>query len=67
MPFCRMAIDYPMKAGAASVFYSQRSIDTIPLLGVFGIAMATAVFPLFSTHAVREDWNNLFNNLQQGI
>ncbi|OHC07567.1 MAG: murein biosynthesis integral membrane protein MurJ, partial [Planctomycetes bacterium RIFOXYD2_FULL_41_16] len=54
--FAGMAINYPMKAGAASVLYYSDRLIQFPL-GVFGIAMATAIFPLFSTHAVREDWN----------
>jgi len=52
-----MTIPFPMKAGAASVLYYSDRLIQFPL-GVFGIAMATAVFPLFSTHAVREDWSN---------
>ncbi len=55
--FAGMTINYPMKAGAASVLYYSDRLIQFPL-GVFGIAMATAVFPLFSTHAVREDWSN---------
>lgn len=54
--FAGMAVNYPMKAGAASVLYYSDRLIQFPL-GVFGIAMATAIFPLFSTHAVREDWN----------
>lgn len=52
-----MPIHFPLKAGAASVLYYSDRLIQFPL-GVFGIAMATAVFPLFSTHAVREDWNS---------
>lgn len=55
--FAGMAVHFPLKAGAASVLYYSDRLIQFPL-GVFGIAMATAVFPLFSTHAVREDWNN---------
>lgn len=55
--FAGMAFPFPMKAGAASVLYYSDRLIQFPL-GVFGIAMATAVFPLFSTHAVREDWGN---------
>jgi putative peptidoglycan lipid II flippase len=51
-----MTIHFPLKAGAASVLYYSDRLIQFPL-GVFGIAMATAVFPLFSTHAVREDWD----------
>lgn len=55
--FAGLTVHFPMKAGAASVLYYSDRLIQFPL-GVFGIAMATAVFPLFSTHAVREDWNN---------
>ncbi len=55
--FAGMTVHFPMKAGAASVLYYSDRLIQFPL-GVFGIAMATAVFPLFSFHAVREDWNN---------
>lgn len=55
--FAGMTVPFPMKAGAASVLYYSDRLIQFPL-GVFGIAMATAVFPLFSTHAVREDWGN---------
>ena len=55
--FAGTTVHFPMKSGAASVLYYSDRLIQFPL-GVFGIAMATAVFPLFSTHAVREDWNN---------
>ena len=64
--FAGMAIHYPMKAGAASVLYYSDRLIQFPL-GVFGIAMATAVFPLFSTHAVREDWNNFSTTFNKAI
>lgn len=54
--FAGIILHFPMKAGAASVLYYSDRLIQFPL-GVFGIAVATAVFPLFSTHAVREDWN----------
>jgi len=47
------------------LYYSDRLIQ-FPL-GVFGIAMATAVFPLFSTHAVREDWNNFSTTFNRAL
>ena len=56
-PYWEYLFTFPMKAGAASVLYYSDRLIQFPL-GVFGIAMATVVFPLFSTHAVREDWNN---------
>jgi len=36
-------------------------------LGVFGIAMATAVFPFFSTHAARKDWTSFTDTFNQAI
>jgi putative peptidoglycan lipid II flippase len=34
---------------------------------VFGIAIATAVFPFFSTYAARKEWTNFTNTLNQAI
>jgi putative peptidoglycan lipid II flippase len=64
--FAGMDIHYPMKTGAASVLYYSDRLIQFPL-GVFGIAMATAVFPLFSTHAVREDWNNFSTTFNKAL
>jgi putative peptidoglycan lipid II flippase len=47
-------IAYPMKIGAASVLYYGPLIYQFPL-GVFGIALATVVFPILAQHAVRKD------------
>jgi len=47
-------IAYPMKMGAASVLYYGSLIYQFPL-GVFGIALATVVFPVLTRYAVRKD------------
>jgi putative peptidoglycan lipid II flippase len=47
-------IAYPMKIGAASVLYYGPLIYQFPL-GVFGIALATVVFPVLTQYAVRRD------------
>ena len=57
---------FPMKAGSASVLYYSDRLIQFPL-GVFGIAMATVVFPLFSTHVVREDWNNFYTAFNKAL
>ena len=57
---------FPVKAGAASVLYYSDRLIQFPL-GVFGIAMATVVFPLFSTHAVREDWDNFYATFNKAL
>ncbi len=59
-------VSFPMKAGAASVLYYSDRLIQFPL-GVFGIAMATVVFPLFSTHVVREDWNNFYTTFNKAL
>ena len=48
-------VAYPMQAGANSVLYYASRLMQMPL-GVFGIAVATAVFPALSSHAARRDW-----------
>jgi putative peptidoglycan lipid II flippase len=55
--FAGMSVAYPLKSGAASVLYYGDRLIEFPL-GIFGIAMATAVFPTLSAHAVRKEWAN---------
>jgi putative peptidoglycan lipid II flippase len=47
-------VPYPMKTGAASVLYYGPLIYQFPL-GVFGIGLATVIFPVLARHAVRKD------------
>ena len=61
-----MTIPYPLEVGAASVLYYGDRLIQFPL-GVFGIAMATAVFPYFSTHAARKDWEGFNETFNQAI
>jgi putative peptidoglycan lipid II flippase len=61
-----IAIPYPLETGAASVLYYGDRLIQFPL-GVFGIAIATAVFPFFSTYAARKEWTNFANTLNQAI
>lgn len=53
--FLNKEIYYPLQTGSASVLYYGDRLIEFPL-GVFGIALANVIFPLFSTHASREDW-----------
>ncbi len=55
---------YPLKTGAASVLYYGDRIIQFPL-GVFGIALASVIFPLFSKHAARKDWEMFKLTLNQ--
>jgi len=59
-------IPYPMVVGANSVLYYANRLMQFPL-GVFGIALATASFPLLSEHAARRDWRRFSDSLMEGI
>ncbi len=59
-------IPYPLETGAASVLYYGDRLIQFPL-GVFGIAMATAVFPYFSTYAARKDWTSFAETFNQAV
>ena len=61
-----ITIPYPLETGAASVLYYGDRLIQFPL-GVFGIAMSTAVFPYFSTYAARKDWTNFTDTFNQAI
>jgi len=61
-----ISLPYPLETGAASVLYYGDRLIQFPL-GVFGIAMATAVFPFFSTYAARKDWTKFNYTLNQAI
>ena len=59
-------IFYPLKAGAASVLYYGDRLIQFPL-GVFGIALASVIFPLFSKHVANEDWDGFRQTLDNAI
>lgn len=59
-------IRYPLWEGAVSqLFYSQR-LYQFPL-GVLGISLATAIFPMMSSHAARKDFDALCKTISRGI
>ncbi len=59
-------IRYPLWEGAVShLFYSQR-LYQFPL-GVLGISLATAIFPVMSAHAARKDFAALSKSVSQGL
>ena len=60
------AVAYPMKQGAAAAVYYGERLYQFPL-GVLGIAVATAIFPLLSRHAVRGDREQLGADLTLGL
>ena len=59
-------IKYPMWEGAVSqLFYSQR-LYQLPL-GVLGISLATAIYPVMSAEAGRKDFDALVRTISRGL
>lgn len=59
-------IKYPLWRGSVShLYYSQRMYQ-LPL-GVFGISLATAIFPVMSAQAARKDYPGLCASIARGI
>ena len=64
--FLSWRIKYPLWEGAVSqLFYAQR-LYQFPL-GVFGISLATAIFPVMSTDAARKDYRALCQTISRGL
>jgi putative peptidoglycan lipid II flippase len=61
-----LSLAYPMEAGANSVLYYGDRLMQFPL-GVFGIALATALFPTLSEHAARRDWPGFSVSLREAL
>lgn len=57
---------YPMWDGAASKLYYAQRLYQFPL-GVFGISLATAIFPVMSADAARKDIPALCATVAKGI
>jgi len=60
------AVDYPMQQGAAAAIYYGERLYHFPL-GVLGLAVAAAIFPLLSRHAARGDEHKLGTDLTLGL
>lgn len=59
------SLAYPMQPGAAASIYYGERLYQFPL-GLLGIAVATAIFPLLSRHAARGDRQRLGQDLTLG-
>ncbi len=59
-------VHYPMQTGANSALYFADRLMQFPL-GIFGIALATAIFPVFSSCAARKDWDRFSRTLSDGL
>jgi len=66
IPWLPGAIEYPMRQGAAAAIYYGERLYQFPL-GVLGMAVAAAIFPLLSRHAARGDRQMLGRDLTLGM
>ncbi len=59
-------VRYPMQQGAVAAIYYGERLYHFPL-GVLGLAVAAAIFPLLSRHAARGDREKLGSDLTLGL
>ncbi len=59
-------VAYPMDQGAVAALYYGERLYQFPL-GMLGVAVATAIFPLLSRHAARNDLKSLSEDLTLGL
>ena len=66
IPWLGSAIRYPMEQGAAAAIYYGERLYEFPL-GIVGMAVAVAIFPLLSRHAARGDRRRLGADMTLGL
>lgn len=59
-------LNYPMERGAVGALYYGERLYQFPL-GILGLAVATAIFPLLSRHAARNDQPRISQDLTLGL
>jgi putative peptidoglycan lipid II flippase len=59
-------VRYPLWRGSVSYLGYAQHLYQLPL-GIFGISLATALFPVMSTHAAKKDYNELCRTVSLGV
>ncbi len=59
-------ITYPLQRGSVSHLYYAQRLYQLPL-GVLGISLATAIFPVMSSLSAKKDFTGLGKTLSQGL
>lgn len=59
-------INYPMIRGSVSHLYYAQRLYQLPL-GVLGISLATAIFPIMSADAAKGDFDSLIRTISKGL
>lgn len=62
----QLSFKYPLWEGAVSRLYYSQRLYQFPL-GVLGISLATAIFPVMSAHAAKKDFDGLIKTINKGI
>jgi putative peptidoglycan lipid II flippase len=57
---------YPLRRGSVSHLYYAQRLYQLPL-GIFGISLATAIFPVMSKFAARKDFSELAKTVSKGL
>ncbi len=60
------AVNYPMQQGAVTVLYYGERFYEVPV-GIAGMSIAVAIFPLLSRHAARGDRRRLGDDMTLGL
>ena len=64
--FLGKTITYPLQRGSVSHLYFAQRLYQLPL-GVFGISLATAIFPVMSSLSAKKDFPGLSRTVSQGL
>jgi putative peptidoglycan lipid II flippase len=59
-------IAYPLQRGSVSHLYYAQRLYQLPL-GIFGISLATAIFPVMSSLSAKKDFAGLGKTVSQGL
>jgi putative peptidoglycan lipid II flippase len=57
---------FPLQRGSVSHLYYSQRLYQLPL-GIFGISLATAIFPVMSSHAAKKDLQGLCKTVSYGL
>jgi len=57
---------YPLERGSVSHLYYSQRLYQLPL-GIFGISLATAIFPVMSSCAAQKDFQQLGKTISKGL
>ena len=60
------SVSYPLARGSVSHLYYAQRLYQLPL-GVFGISLATAIFPVMSSYSARRDFAGLARTVSEGL